>query len=174
MTDTYEKSVDPWAELDAAAELCDPGHLGRVNADLRRHLSRAEAAMRRVAETAYRLGAKDAVRLCRDVAREEHDMWAAYAHEQRGAGVLLDEEAAAAAACDAIWRGMKDLDPTRAEPDWRLMIRAALAPDDACLRDPDAPCAEYLPGAPSTEDCAGDGHYLCSGCVHLYLSPRDR
>lgn len=33
-------------------------------------------------------------------------------------------------------------------------------------RDPDYPCAEFLPGKPDG-DCASDGHYLCQECEHL-------
>jgi hypothetical protein len=32
------------------------------------------------------------------------------------------------------------------------------------VRDPEYPCAEFLPGEPSGQ-CMSDGHYLCNECT---------
>lgn len=38
---------------------------------------------------------------------------------------------------------------------------------DPGVRDPHAPCADFIPGEPNGALCLGDGHYLCWECERL-------
>lgn len=39
---------------------------------------------------------------------------------------------------------------------------------DRGVRDPEHPCSDFEPGAPSERgQCMTDGHYMCHECVHI-------
>jgi hypothetical protein len=47
------------------------------------------------------------------------------------------------------------------------MRRPAFFVGSPGVRDPEFPCGEFSPGAPTGGGCQGDGHHLCGQCVFL-------